>query len=106
LDGQPPLPIETKISQEGKTMTTNFKNFTALRNRRVLKAAQAERTARLEKARAEMRAIVATGVCPDCGRKLRNNLALAGWWQCSQFGAVGFRADAASPSCDFQGFTS
>lgn len=51
------------------------------------------------------RDIVQTGKCPDCGRALRRNLALTGWYQCSQFGAVGFRADASQPSCNFQTFT-
>jgi ribosomal protein L37AE/L43A len=63
--------------------------------------AQAARDARL----AYEREIVATGKCPDCGRPIRRNLALAGWWQCSQLGAVGFRADATQPSCDWQTFT-
>jgi hypothetical protein len=53
----------------------------------------------------QAQAIVATGKCPQCGAKLRRNLALAGWFQCSQFGAEGFRADAARPSCSFQTFT-
>lgn len=54
---------------------------------------------------AEAKAIVATGVCPRCGRRLRRNLALTGWWQCSQLGAVGFRAEPDKPSCEFQTFT-
>jgi ribosomal protein L37AE/L43A len=66
---------------------------------------RADREERLEKARAAAQAHVARGSCPECGRDLRRNLALAGWWQCSQFGAVGFRADATQPSCDFQCFT-
>lgn len=49
--------------------------------------------------------IVAAGKCPDCGAGLRRNLSIAGWWQCQQFGAVGFRKDAAKSSCDFQIFT-
>jgi ribosomal protein L37AE/L43A len=51
------------------------------------------------------RQIVAAGRCPDCGSPLRRNLALAGWWQCSQYGAEGFRADASRPACAFQTFT-
>ena len=51
------------------------------------------------------REIVATGKCPDCGRPLKRNLSMAGWYQCSQLGAVGFRADATQPSCSFQTFT-
>ena len=49
--------------------------------------------------------IVETGKCPDCGAPLRRNLALCGWWQCSQFGAEGFRADSSKPQCDYQTFT-
>ena len=51
-------------------------------------------------------AIVATGKCPECGRKIVRNMSLSGWWQCSQFGAIGFRADAEQPSCPWQTFTS
>lgn len=51
---------------------------------------------------AAAKAIVATGKCPTCGRVLRRNPSLTGWWQCSQLGAVGFRADASQPSCDWQ----
>lgn len=53
---------------------------------------------------AEAQAVVATGRCPKCGQGLRRNLALAGWWQCSGFGAEGFRAAGSTP-CDFQTFT-
>lgn len=76
-----------------------------LNTRRKLSSDQLARALRLEDARQEVIRIVATGVCPQCGRKLRQNLSLTGWWQCSQFGAVGFRADAEQPSCDWQGFT-
>ncbi len=61
--------------------------------------------ARMAALHAEARRIVATGRCPDCGSSLRRNLALAGWWQCAQFGAEGFRADDAKPACSFQTFT-
>src|SRR5262249_41453769 len=64
-------------------------------------AEKAKREARL----AENRRIVQAGACPVCGRPLRRNLAVTGWWQCSQYGAVGFRVDAESPSCSFQTFT-
>jgi len=53
---------------------------------------------------AEAEAVVTTGTCPACGQALRRNLALTGWWQCSGFGAEGFRAPGASP-CSFQTFT-
>jgi hypothetical protein len=65
------------------------------------KCESAARTARI----AEAMRIVQSGKCPSCGNKLRHNLALAGWWQCSQLGAVGFRADSSRPSCNFQVFT-
>ena len=48
---------------------------------------------------------VATGKCPDCDAPLKRNLALSGWWQCSQYGAPQFRADASKPPCSFQTFT-
>ena len=54
---------------------------------------------------AEAKAIVATGKCPQCGTRLRNNLAMTGWWQCAQLGAEGFRLDSSKPSCSFQTFT-
>lgn len=68
----------------------------------------AARKAALEaraKQMAENRAIVATGKCPDCGAPLRHNSAIRGWWQCSQYGAEGFRADSTKPACPFQTFT-
>lgn len=43
--------------------------------------------------------------CPTCAGPVRSNLALTGWVQCAQFGAVGFRADANRPACNWQGFT-
>lgn len=48
---------------------------------------------------------IANGKCPRCGRPVKRNLALTGWWQCEQLGAVGFRKDPNLPSCDFQTFT-
>ena len=71
-------------------------------------AKAAERKASVERmaaAKAATRSVVATGHCPQCGAPLRRNWALTGWWQCSQFGADGFRADSSKPSCDWQGFT-
>lgn len=56
-------------------------------------------------AREEVRRVVASGKCPRCSRPLRRNLSMTGWWQCSQLGAEGFRADPSQPSCDWQGFT-
>ena len=53
----------------------------------------------------ENRRIVLTGKCPECGSALRRNSALAGWWQCEQFGAEGFRKDSTKPACSFQTFT-
>jgi hypothetical protein len=77
--------------------------------RKAKRAADAEAAAvsnaRIDAAHAEMRAHVARGTCPTCGAPLKANLSITGWWQCAQLGAVGFRRDAAKPSCDFQGFT-
>jgi hypothetical protein len=73
----------------------------------VLEADDRDRAAleRTLAAQAETRRIVATGVCPTCGGALKRNLSLAGWYQCEQLGAVGFRKDASKPSCSWQGFT-
>jgi hypothetical protein len=60
--------------------------------------------ARIAASKAEAQRIVATGQCPTCGQPLRRNLALAGWWQCSGYGAEGFRVAGATP-CHFQTFT-
>ena len=62
------------------------------------KAKEAERAKRME---AE-KAIVATGKCPRCGRNIRPNSAIRGWYQCEQYGAEGFRKDSSQPSCDWQ----
>lgn len=49
--------------------------------------------------------IVNTNCCPQCGSKIRRNLALSGWYQCEQFGADGFRKDSSLPECSWQTFT-
>jgi hypothetical protein len=54
---------------------------------------------------AEAVAVVSTGVCPDCGSKLKRNLALTGWWCCEQRGAETHRARPNDPPCEFQTFT-
>ena len=67
-------------------------------------------------ARAQLRAIVATGRCPQCRAPLVRNITLAGWWQCAGSGAPGFRGAFdgtgrghpeydALPACAWQGFT-
>ena len=48
--------------------------------------------------------VVQSGVCPDCGSKLRPNLAITGWWTCEQRGAVTHRARPQDPSCEYQCF--
>lgn len=72
------------------------------RERARARKASAERIAQQQ---AETRAVVATGKCPQCGRGLRRNLSLTGWWQCEQLGAEGFRKDPNAPACSWQGFT-
>jgi hypothetical protein len=74
-------------------------------NRADVFAERKARTLRILQAVASTLAIVQAGVCPICGRALKRNLSIAGWWQCSQFGAVGFRKDPEQPACDWQGFT-
>lgn len=73
--------------------------------RREKKRLRVEREARILEAQAETQAIVDLGVCPRCSCSLVRNYALSGWWQCSQFGAAGFRKDANKPGCSWQGFT-
>jgi len=51
------------------------------------------------------RAIVAKGVCPSCGAKIKQNLSITGWYQCEQYGAVTHRKDPSKPSCGWQTFT-
>ena len=73
--------------------------------RKQRKAEKQRQIERLEAVHAEARRVVQSGKCPQCGSPLRRNLALTGWWQCSQYGAEGFRADSSKPSCSWQGFT-
>lgn len=72
---------------------------------RITKAERTAEKAKQEARQAEARAQVATGKCPRCGAPLRRNLAITGWWQCSQYGTEGFRADSTKPSCSWQTFT-
>lgn len=74
--------------------------------RRARAAERKASAARIAAEQAKTNAIVATGKCPECSRKLRRNSSITGWWQCSQFGAVGLRAEADKPPCNWQGFTS
>ena len=60
------------------------------------RAARKVEAERAETRFAEVRAIVATGVCPCCGKGLRSNLAITGWWQCEGY---------ASGACNWQAFT-
>jgi hypothetical protein len=69
------------------------------------KAARKASEARIALAHAEAQAALAFNSCPACNRAVKRNLALTGWVQCSQYGAVGFRADSAAPNCGWQGFT-
>lgn len=71
---------------------------------RLTKTEKARIKAEREARQAEQLAIFATGKCPRCGRAIRRNLSMTGWWQCSQLGAIGFRADSTQPSCDWQTF--
>lgn len=60
---------------------------------------------RMQRAKEETRRVVASGICPICGSGLRRNSSMTGWWQCEQYGAVGFRKDSTKPDCNWQGFT-
>jgi hypothetical protein len=72
---------------------------------RMTRQEKAAEKAKREARYAEARRIVSGGTCPQCGCGLRRNLAITGWWQCSQYGAEGFRKDSSRPSCSFQTFT-
>jgi ribosomal protein L37AE/L43A len=76
-----------------------------LEQKRACRLERREQDARTARAQAETLEIVKSGVCPLCGSRLRRNLALTGWWQCSQYGAEGFRLYADRPACSWQGFT-
>lgn len=67
------------------------------------KAERLKEAADREARHAEARRIVATGKCPQCGSPLRRNSSLSGWWQCSGYGAPGFRQT--EHECSFQTFT-
>jgi len=69
------------------------------------KTQRREIQARTSKHNEETREVVKTGKCPLCGSGLCRNLSLLGWWQCEQYGAVGFRKNSELPACDWQGFT-
>lgn len=62
------------------------------------------REERIAKAKEEIRAAVALGVCPTCGAKLKRNASMTGWWQCEQFGSEQFRVRPQDPPCSWQGF--
>lgn len=68
------------------------------------RAAHEAELARRERYHEEIRVIVAAGACPMCGDGLRRNSSIAGWFQCEQSGAVGFRKDPTQPACSWQGF--
>ena len=65
------------------------------------KCSKEEREARY----AEAQAIVESGNCPDCGCNIKRNSSLTGWYQCEQYGSVGFRKRDDQPSCGWQAFT-
>lgn len=66
-----------------------------------------EHAARMQALRAQARAIVATGVCPDCGFPLKANLSITGWYQCVAYACDAFREPQYRdlPKCHFQCFT-
>lgn len=63
----------------------------------------AEQAAKQQQRQSEILRAIESG-CPECGAKVKRNLSMTGWWQCSQLGAEGFRADPAKPSCSWQMF--
>jgi hypothetical protein len=55
----------------------------------------------------QARAIVQTGMCPQCGTGLVRNMALAGWYLCGAYAAESHRLPEYDglPQCHFQTFT-
>jgi hypothetical protein len=84
----------------------DFTNATIARivNLRHAEALRIEQENRIRRQSDEVQTIVMSGRCPLCGSGLRRNSSLAGWWQCEQYGAPSFRADADKPACSWQGF--
>lgn len=66
------------------------------------KAANKAHQERMAAIYAANRAVVETGACPQCGRKIVRNLAITGWYQCEQYGAEHWRKDASQPECRWQ----
>lgn len=84
---------------------SNPSNLSRAQKGRATRLRNAESKARMAEEQARVQAIVASGCCPKCGAGLVRNWALTGWWQCGQYGAVGFRKDNSKPACSWQGFT-
>jgi hypothetical protein len=59
----------------------------------------------MQESYAKTQEIVDSRECPLCKGPLRYNSAIAGWWQCAQFGAPQFRMDKDRPACSWQGMT-
>lgn len=58
-----------------------------------------------KKETAETRKAVEENKCPKCGRNVRRNSKIPGWYQCSQYGGVRVRKEPRLPRCLWQGFT-
>jgi hypothetical protein len=56
-------------------------------------------------ARAENLKIIAANQCPKCGSGIAPNNSIRGWYQCEQYGSIGFRKDSTKPACNWQVFT-
>ena len=76
-----------------------------IREKKMSKAERLANRQRMDAIHAKIRAVVATGVCPQCGSAVKRNLSLEGWWQCEQYGSEQFRVRPSQPSCSWQGFT-
>ena len=98
------LPYPTHIEGSPALDASRIHTMTTA-ERATRKAERAATEVRIQAKLAETRAIVATGKCPQCGSKLRRNSSLAGWYQCEQYGAPGFRARSNEAPCNWQGFT-
>ncbi len=95
--------VQRRLGSEDWETVARISEATAKRHVKAKIAADTK--ARIEAAQAETRAVVASGKCPCCGSGIRRNLSIAGWHQCEQYGAEGFRKDSTKPPCSWQGFT-
>ena len=61
------------------------------------------RAQRMRAINAQSEAIIASGVCPECGKGLILGKFFQNQWDCPQYGREDYRADPSTESCRFRG---